>query len=161
MTKSYILSGKKLPEQLVEILNALGKIFASRRIEFFIIGATARDILMEHLHKAGIRKATLDIDLAVYVPNWNAYDSLIEEILSTENFSQGNIPHRIVYKENYEVDIIPFGDLERDGAIHWPPDETKAMTVLGFVETYHNAIDLTIEETNESFKVVSIPGLMI
>lgn len=69
MKKNYSISGKELPEQLMEVLNELRKVFAARNIDFFIIGATARDILLEHLHKSGIRQSTMDVDFAVYVPD--------------------------------------------------------------------------------------------
>jgi predicted nucleotidyltransferase len=60
------LSGK-ISETSVSILIEIEKVSTSLDIPFFIVGATARDIILEHQFDINTRRATLDIDIGVFV----------------------------------------------------------------------------------------------
>jgi predicted nucleotidyltransferase len=67
---SFNLFGK-LDPSLAQALCDVKLAADSLDIPFFVIGATARDILLEHCHAIKAPRATQDIDIAVEVAGWN------------------------------------------------------------------------------------------
>jgi len=57
------------------------------KIPFFIVGATARDILLEVHHGIGSKRATLDIDIAVLIENWEQFYHLKDELIGIKHFT--------------------------------------------------------------------------
>ena len=59
------------------------------------------------------------------------------------------------------LDIVPFGEIAKAGKyIYWPPDESIAMPVHGFIEAAKHALEVTID--NElNIRVLSLPGIII
>ena len=79
---SYDISSDKFNHPLLKpILFELIEYFKDSGISFFIIGATARDIIMEiHNEKSG--RLTHDLDIALTVSDWNQYQKIEEGIVS-------------------------------------------------------------------------------
>lgn len=67
MNDTFLTLQKSLPEKTVEILTVVTNIADEMKIPSFIVGATARDIILEYVYQAGIRRATKDIDFGVAV----------------------------------------------------------------------------------------------
>ena len=131
-------------------------------IDFYIIGATARDIILSNIHDLVPDRKTVDLDIAVAISDWNQFGIIEEKLPETNGFKKGqNQKQRFIYKDIYNVDIVPFGGVARDdGNIYWPPDETMAMSVWGFSEMTDNAI--VVEIDHEFFvKIASLPGLFL
>lgn len=72
---SYKINSDKLAHPLLKpILKELDNYFNKSGIQFFVIGATARDIVMEiHNEKSG--RLTHDLDIAIAISNWDQYGS--------------------------------------------------------------------------------------
>lgn len=67
--------------------------------------------------------------------------------------------HKILHQGGIEVDLIPFGGVERaDGSIAWPPAGDFVMSVLGFREAKACAIDVGLPN-NQRIEMVSLPML--
>ena len=65
-----------------------------------------------------------------------------------------------MYKNAYEIDIVPFGDIQnQEGQYTWPPDHIKAINVAGFKEV--SAGGLEIQSDDITFKIASIPGICV
>lgn len=71
---NYKTPSSKFEQPLLKpLLEQLEKYFQSIQTKFYIIGATARDMILNaYGEKSG--RATRDIDIAVAIPNW-AYTS--------------------------------------------------------------------------------------
>ena len=70
------------------------------------------------------------------------------------------IPHRL-HKDDYPLDIIPFGGVETsERTIAWPPDLATVMNVAGYEEAFDAAVTVQIEP-GLAIRVVSLPGLAI
>ena len=65
---SFNISGK-IETSYIDALLAIKKIADHLDIPFFIVGATARDILLEHFHNIKAPRMTMDIDLGVRIPD--------------------------------------------------------------------------------------------
>lgn len=64
-TISHNLTGK-LDERTVALLSEIDTIADDLKLPFFIAGATARDILLQHAHDIHPVRATLDIDIGSF-----------------------------------------------------------------------------------------------
>jgi len=140
MTKKLFDISGKIDEHRLEIITLIKKACDSLDIPFFIVGATARDIILEYIYSIKIYRATNDIDFGIRIEDWDKYNALITALLKDSRFSKDErIEHRLVYDEVYPVDIIPFGKItSSDGTFIWPKDKNE-FTVLGFEEAYNNS----------------------
>ncbi len=152
----------KIDAGVVELLSDLNKIAANLGVDFFVIGATARDMILEQGFGISPNRKTQDIDLAVMVKDWKVFDKVKKDLLSTRRFVQeGNATHSFRYKKNLRVDIIPFGGIESpEGTITWPPDREIKMNVMGFQEAFYNSLIVRVA-SDLNVRFVSLPGLAI
>ena len=132
-------------------------------IPFFVVGANARDILLDVSHGIGSKRATVDIDIAVFIENWDQFKRLKDELIRTTDFSPTREIQRLLFKKSLPLDIVPFGGVADKGDfIEWPPDRSFKMSVLGFRECYQHVVQVIISgEPEVAIKVVSLAGLTI
>lgn len=145
--KSYDISGK-IDKYRLEIIESIKEATDSLAIPFFIVGATARDIILEFVYSKKVFRATNDIDFGVSVNDWKMFDSLMSFITKEGKLVKDkNIEHRLLFKETYPVDIVPFGKIaSKDGTFRWRK-ENKKFTILGFDEAFENS-DLVKVKSN-------------
>lgn len=74
---------------LVDLLEKLADSFRKMNHDFFIIGATARDIIIQQMLNTSSRRKTRDLDLAIAVPNWQEFDK-IKNSLIADGFEKDN-----------------------------------------------------------------------
>ncbi|TXD85519.1 hypothetical protein ESY86_02625 [Subsaximicrobium wynnwilliamsii] len=130
-------------------------------ISFFVIGATARDIMME-MHNATSGRLTYDLDIAITVNDWEQWKKVEEEITNLKNFKKDpNQKQRFLYREKFPLDIVPLGDIMKTNhKIFWPPNEELAMSVLGFTAAGESALKVKIDNETE-IKIASLTGIFI
>jgi predicted nucleotidyltransferase len=63
----------KLEPQVLRLLRGAAQVAAEQRVPFFVVGASARDMVLEHGFGVRSKRATTDIDLAIAIGDWNAY----------------------------------------------------------------------------------------
>lgn len=161
MTISLNLSNK-LDLRLVSAIKAIHDVATKLDLPFFIIGATARDIILQHGFGIQPMRATVDIDFAVQVESWDQFDQLKREIITTSQFAPTTDIHRLSFSEGLPVDIIPYGSLADNQNIAWPPDYDISMSVEGFYECYNHSICVLIQNNPEiSVQVVTLEGLAL
>lgn len=119
----------------------------SMGVPFFVIGATARDIMLLYGHGIRTTRATMDIDFGIQVSNWGQYDEFKKGLLNSDRFKATKEEHRLRYNESILIDIVPFGAIiEKDGSISWPPEHEIKMSALGFKEAFENSIIVRLNE---------------
>lgn len=145
----------KLEPLTIEILVLVTECASKLNIPFMVVGATARDIILEHAYNIPTGRATKDLDIAIMVSNWALYGDLKTKLVSTGKFRADNkITHRIHFG-GLPIDIVPFGPIEeKDNTISWPSDHEKTMNVAGFQEALGIAIEVEIDP-DFSIKVAS------
>jgi predicted nucleotidyltransferase len=158
----YNISSEKLEHPLLKkLLNELIPVFQKLEIKFFVIGATARDIIMElHGEKSGRR--TQDIDIAIAIDKWSAFSTIEKEITNLSDFKKDpKQQQRFLYLNDFHLDIVPYGRITTaEDKIFWPPDQSFAMTVLGFEEAEKDLVRIEIDEVLE-IDIVSLTGIFI
>lgn len=153
-----ITSDKIANPLLVETLRKLTDSFNHIGREFYVIGATARDIIIRQLDTASGRK-TRDLDVAIAIPDWSVFEEIKERLIS-DGFTKSKHMHQRFYYREYELDIVPFGVAKEDDNIYWPPEEDIAMSVKGFNEALSECITVNIDDEFD-IKIASLHGLFI
>jgi predicted nucleotidyltransferase len=154
---------KPLSPSLLMLVRALDGVAKQLQIPYFVIGATARDILIEHVHGLETTRATRDIDFAVAVSSWEKFARLKEHLIATGAFQAGEQSHRLTFGQHrgaYPLDLVPFDGVERNGEIAWPPAGDFVMNVAGYRDALDSALDVEIEP-GFSVKIVSLPAMVI
>jgi len=157
---SYSISSKKFNHPLLKpILQELTDYFKATGISFFVIGATARDIIME-LHDESSGRLTHDLDIAITINDWEQYKTVEEGITQLPNFTKDpDQKQRFQYLGKFVLDIVPFGNImKEDDKIFWPPDEEFAMSVLGFPAVNEAALKVSIDEDID-IQIASLAGI--
>ena len=114
--------------------------------DVFIVGALARDLLLEHAHGIEVPRTTRDVDIAVAVSGWAVYDDLKETLLRDHGFENDVQRQRLVAPSGTALDLVPFGGVaDAEGRAGFPPEGTPAMTVLGFPEARSAAIPVRFD----------------
>lgn len=158
----HILSKELSNPELKGILQALNTFFQSKEIDFYIVGATARDILLTNLYGLIPERKTMDIDIAIAISNWEEFEIIERELPQREYFEKdSHQKQRFIYKGFYAIDMIPFGKIaQKDGNIYWPPDGVIAMSVSGFPEIAAATISVSIDNEFD-IKVSSLSGFFL
>jgi predicted nucleotidyltransferase len=162
MSSLLDLSGKIDPLSLA-LFESLSEAAGSLRVPFFVVGATARDLIFESGYGLPSRRATNDKDFGVRVASWGEFEKLKESLLSGGQFKEDKEIQRLLYRGKFLVDILPFGDIA--GAkreIRWPPDEDVAISMAGFEDAYRAAVRVRVRASPPlDILVASTPGLTI
>ncbi len=158
---SFNLSGK-INQILVNILGSIQEATTARGIPFFVVGATARDLLIQHGHNIFVGRGTLDLDIGVEVAGWEEFQQLKDALIESEKFAPTKEPHRLTYGD-YLVDIVPYGGVSTDSQqICWPPDHQVMMNIMGFQEAYDSGVTVRLSaDPPLDVKVPTIPGMAL
>jgi predicted nucleotidyltransferase len=150
----------------IQILHQVDPVARALGIEYLGAGATARDILLVGVFGLETGRGTRDVDLAVAVDGWPAFEAMRTRLVATGAFETDRmIVHRLFHlraeRRGYPIDLVPFGGVEDPGAtIAWPPDRSVVMNVAGYREAFDASAQV---EVGPGFvvRVVSLPGLAI
>ncbi|GBE09286.1 hypothetical protein BMS3Abin11_02417 [bacterium BMS3Abin11] len=155
------ISGKIEP-RTVALFETVSRVMTDLEIPYVVVGATARDIVLHYGHGAALERATIDVDFAIEVPNWTAFDAL-KNRLCEQGFKTSNAQHRLISPMGTEVDIVPFGDIENgEASITWPPGDEVIMNVLGFQEACDTAEWVRVQDRPKlDVPVVTPAGLVL
>ncbi len=159
---SYNISSDQFSHSLLKpILKELTVFFDEYGIGFYIIGATARDIVME-IHNENFGRLTHDLDIAITINDWKQYGLIERKIIELENFTKDvDQKQRFKYRGKFDLDIVPYGEImKRDHKIFWPPDEEFAISVLGFSAVGEESLKITIDQEIE-IRIASLAGIFL
>jgi predicted nucleotidyltransferase len=152
---------------VVRVLRALDPIARAAHCDYFVAGATARDLILVNVHGLRPGRATRDIDFGIAVESWDQFAQLKEGLVATGAFeSDRRMLQRLIYTDkaaefSIPVDLIPFrGVASADSTIEWPPSRDIVMNVAGFEEALASSVSMEIEE-HLAVRVASIPGLTL
>lgn len=152
---------------VVGALRALDPIARAAHCEYFVAGATARDLILVNVHGMRPGRATHDIDFGIAVESWDQFTRLKEHLVVTGAFtSDRRALQRLIYSNqaagfSIPVDLIPFrGIASAVSTIEWPTSRDIVMNVAGFEEAFASSVSMEIEE-HLSVRVASLTGLTL
>lgn len=140
-------------EGLKETFEVLESAFKEYGIDYYLIGARARDLWTNHIDLKE-KRTTEDVDFCIYINEHKQYKNLVADLLSKYGFKRDEKqPYRFYFQGT--IDIIPFGGIEKDGEVFLDEPPTE-LSVYGTKEAVAQA---KVVEGN--FKVVTLPGLCV
>ena len=154
---------KPLADTLLALIRKLDAVMRQLAIPYFVIGASARDILVGHVHGLETGRATRDIDFAVAISSWDDYERLKARLTVTGEFTLSANAHRLMFGRDegaYPLDLVPFDGVEKEGEIAWPPSGESVMNVAGYGDAYASALDIELEPGFQ-VKIVSLPAMVV
>lgn len=158
----YNISIEELQSDLLaETLHELSICYAELGTEVYVVGAAARDLAMRLLKMQNAPRRTLDLDVAVLLQDWRQYEKLTATLLQ-HHFIKASEKQRFIYqgtngKNQYEVDIVPFGAIAIDEQVAWPPEGSPIMSVRCF-EDVMRAADRVVVDSSFSFRIAPLSG---
>lgn len=163
MKKNFLNISGKIESIRFAALEGIANIANSENIPFFIVGATARDLILAKGHNIKPFRATLDIDIGVRVSDWSQYNKLKEGLVGTGEFKETREYQRLIFHNRLNIDLIPFGPIaDKMGNIKWPPDEEIVMHIIGFEEAFANSQILRLgDDPILEINVVTLAGLAV
>jgi len=163
MRKNLIDLSEKIDKSRLEAIEAIANVADALDIPFFIIGASARDLILLNGYDIATIRATLDIDFGVRVPNWDQYEKLKQSLLNTDEFALTEESQRFKYQNKLFIDLIPFGPIAgKDNIIKWPPSQEIVMHTLGFEESFRNAQSVRLRSNPVlDVRIVTLAGLAL
>jgi predicted nucleotidyltransferase len=154
-TNYNLLAVDGLQKPLEEISTAC----QSLGINFFIVGAIARNIWLTANDEKP--SGTKDIDFGVCVPDDETFNKL-KGILTEKHRYQTSKENAfcLISPEGIHVDLLPFGEIEKDGEVEIEGVGLTTIKLDGFKEVFENgAVDVKIGK--EIYKSSSIAGIVI
>ena len=162
MSNTSLDLSSKLPAEPVNIIRKVVRAAESQRLRLFIVGAQARDLLLQYVYDLPIPRATNDIDFGIIVESWDEFTKLRDDLIADKKFQpHRTMKQRLDHESGLLIDLVPFGDLEEvSGQISWPPDFSIVMSTVGFREAYDHSIEVRITD-DLIVRVASLPGLAL
>lgn len=141
----------KIDPATVKLLRIVDSISTETGIKFFIVGAFAKEILLNMYHGIRTSRYTEDIDICVAVDAWTRYDIFLDKLVLKGGHWSKNEEQRIYFEElNRKLDIVPYG-FNGDAKITW--------------QNSGNSMDVSVysltEIRNITVKITTDPGLKI
>jgi len=147
MTSILLNLSPKIDSLFLTIFESLDTAACAVGIPYFIVGATARDMILSMGYGIEISRATADIDLGINVSSWDEFNQLKKALTNTGRFSEQRAQQRLIYDNSIPVDIVPFGAISNaDGNIRWPPDQNEVLNIVGFEDAFKLAQPVRLRE---------------
>lgn len=149
-----------LPEELLEIIST---VMQRLGLDFFIVGAIARDINLSHNSGLHSPRTTEDLDIAIRVATIEQFQSVFSALIDTGVFDQtAHNPLRLLYKNSHELDLLPFGDLETEKREVHIPISGKAfiLSVPGLEEVRRVLSELKLD-SGSRIQYCPLEGLVL
>ena len=168
MSTIYPISPERLqPAGLGAAMAALQRGFAHFGIDFYIVGAVARDIWLTQIYDEPDRRTTKDLDLAVFIHNTAEYEALQAWLVEQEGFVLAHSSaFCLLYPSapgpgNVAVDLMPFGAIaDEAGDVYFSGRGMERISTIGFTEVLAESATVTIP-TGEQWRVVTLPGIVV
>jgi predicted nucleotidyltransferase len=132
-------------------------------IDFYLVGAIAKNVWMSTIHKQGLSRATKDFDIAVLIPTKKIFNLLKEHLINVNKFTaSSNSAFCIIWKEKYFIDLLPFGEIENEDAkVIVDGKGFVDISVPGFFDIYKNKLTSINVGNVTSFSICSLVDIII
>ena len=97
---NYNISSDEFDNLLIkELLEKLSRYFEKEKLPFYVIGATARDIIMQKLLQQRSVRHTQDLDIAIAIADWQKFEEISNGIAQMDGFEKSlSQKQRFYYK---------------------------------------------------------------
>lgn len=121
--------------------------------QVMVVGAHARDAIHSGLGRAGFFRATDDVDLALALSGWDAYQPV------TKTYTRLGDSDMRYAVDGVPVDFLPFGPhIEEPPGTVTPPPRKEGWTVAGFQDVYNHSQTVRLTPRGNTVQVPSPAG---
>ena len=150
-----------LAPAVAEMLIDLEMVFSKFDIDFYLVGAVARDIHLSTNKQLASARSTKDVDLAITISDGGQYNQVKAALVETGLFEAHETEAiKLMYKKCIEVDLLPFGDIEQPNRNVTLTDPTFVLNMPGFTEIYPFAKDFDFGN-GQIIKVCTMEGIVL
>jgi len=145
--------------ELKEIFDILEETFKAHEIDFYMIGAIARNIW----YAIGDEKfrTTKDVDFAVMISIKEDYQKVRDELFKKGYQESRTNAFVVISPKGLQVDLLPFGAIEIDEEVKFEGQGLTNIKINGFLEVYSMGTENVKLETGHQFKVATLPAIVL
>ena len=85
MNTNLVDISNKLDPGIISVLSDFTMLAGD--LPWFIVGATARDILVHHFQGVPVERATTDVDMGIQIGSWNDFHELKQQLIDSTCFT--------------------------------------------------------------------------
>jgi len=162
---SYRICANDLPagELQAEVMRLVAEAFERIGKEYFVIGATARDILAKML-KCVAKRKTADLDITVAIASWEDFELVMETLRDLGFRRDKKVQQRLYYGHGdteFTLDVVPFGGIAiPDHVFSWPGEPDTELSVVGFDSALKNTYEIDMDG-RFTFSIPTAPALFM
>lgn len=146
--------------ELKEVFNELEEAFEQLNINFYLIGALARDIWYARGDKQF--RTTKDVDFAIMISNKEDYEALRTYLIDQKGYREIKSNSFVLLTPvGIEVDLLPFGEIEINDEVKFEGAGLTSIKVNGFNEVYLTGTEVVKLATGHAFKVATLPAIIL
>lgn len=159
---SSIPPERRFPTGLERVLPALTRGLQYLGLDFFLVGAVARDLWLDTALEAAPRRRTMDVDLAVLIRHEAEYEQLRNWLVAHEQFhAPASSAFCLIHEPTgVPVDLMPFGGLaDAEGRVRVAGQGLTSISVVGLAEVLARAEPVRITD-QITWQAITLPGLV-
>jgi predicted nucleotidyltransferase len=147
---------------VAKMLKTMGNVFHDFGVDYYLVGALARDIRLSAHENYAAKRRTKDIDIAVLLDDEKQFYAIKEALTATGHFKESSVKAiKLIYEEAIEVDLLPFGEIEtEDRRLELSHHALLSMDMSGFKEV-HPFVDTLTLAGGLTLDVCTLEGLVI
>lgn len=146
---------------IVAMLKEMEMVFRQHGVDFYLVGAMARDIHLASKPGYSAMRGTRDVDLAVLLATEEQFYEVKNSLLATGSFeAHPTEPVKLFYQQSIEVDLLPFGAIENEHRETWiRKPKVFTMDMPGFQEVYSSITPISVGDL--TINVCSLEGIVL
>lgn len=162
---SYRICANDLPagELQAEVMLQVADAFSSIGKDYFVIGATARDILAKML-KCKPKRKTADLDITLAISTWEDFGVVMQAFVVRGFRKDKKVQQRLYYGHGateFTLDVVPFGGVAvPDHVFSWPGEPDTRLSVVGFESALKHTYDIDMDG-RFTFVIPTAPALFM
>lgn len=149
-------------KSILKILEALERGFVKFDIDYYLVGAVAREVWMRGLKDITPRRATSDIDFGILIKDNAHFAALKDYLIRKEGFrGYKENAYVLIAPDHRQIDILPFGEIEKEGKVAVKGTGMTTLFLDGMKEVFEEGVPEVSFEEKITFKVCTLPGIVL
>jgi len=147
-------------EELKPVFEALEEAFQVCGIDYYLIGALAREVWYAKAERKF--RTTKDVDFAIMVGSNEQYEQVLTYLEKHKNYRRSGTNAFVLFApDGIAVDLLPFGAVEIDDGVKLEGEGLTSIKVNGFMEVYRAGTVETEVLEGHSFEVATLPAIAL
>ncbi len=148
--------------ELKEVFDVLELAFKQLDVDFYLIGALARDVWYSRGQSTNNVRKTKDVDFAIMIGSESQYELLRKYLISKHNYQDTKENAFVLITPSLiQVDILPFGGIEIDDRVVMEGVGMTSINENGFSEIFNDGTEEVELSTGHVFKVATLASIIL